>query len=161
MTRGLENSHVEASLALNVLQHEHKHGTSDLTVSSSVVSYWFKREGERRYHEEGVRRLHETLELVLSLLELSWRVEQIDVVLENLRATDLKKKKLRKSRGREESKEKERRRKEISPLLRWGKCDEDGSVKTLDGGCKRNHSKMTIFVDYIYIWLCVGLRWAR
>uniref|UniRef100_A0A1J3K003 Uncharacterized protein n=1 Tax=Noccaea caerulescens TaxID=107243 RepID=A0A1J3K003_NOCCA len=34
-------------------------------------------------HEEGVGRLHKTLELVLRLLELSRRIEEIDVVLEN------------------------------------------------------------------------------
>lgn len=36
------------------------------------------------YHEKRVGRLHKTLELVLPLLKLSRRVEQIDVVLKNL-----------------------------------------------------------------------------
>ena len=35
-------------------------------------------------HEEGVRRLHKTLELVLALLQGSRRVEQIDVLGEHL-----------------------------------------------------------------------------
>lgn len=39
---------------------------------------------ESTYHEEWVGRLYETLELVLSLLKLSRRIEQIDVVLKNL-----------------------------------------------------------------------------
>jgi hypothetical protein len=34
-------------------------------------------------HEEGVGRLHETLELMLSLLKLRWRMKEIDVVLEH------------------------------------------------------------------------------
>ena len=36
--------------------------------------------------------MHETLELVLSLLQLSWRVEEIDVILENLREPQIKNK---------------------------------------------------------------------
>lgn len=36
------------------------------------------------YHEEGIGRLHETLELMLPLLKLRWRIQQIDIVLENL-----------------------------------------------------------------------------
>jgi len=36
-------------------------------------------------HEERVRGLHETLLLVLELLELSRGVEQVDIVLEHLR----------------------------------------------------------------------------
>lgn len=39
------------------------------------------------YHEERVRGLHETFELVLPLLELSRGIQQIDVVLENLKKT--------------------------------------------------------------------------
>ena len=38
------------------------------------------------YHEERIGRLNETLELVLLLLKLGWRIQQINVVLENLKS---------------------------------------------------------------------------
>jgi hypothetical protein len=50
-------------------------------------------------HEEGVGRLHETLELMLSLLKLRWRMKEIDVVLEHLINRSIKKK-LRDYRGK-------------------------------------------------------------
>ena len=31
-------------------------------------------------HEEGIGRLHETLELMLPLFQLSWRIQQINIV---------------------------------------------------------------------------------
>lgn len=40
------------------------------------------------HHEEGVGGLHQPLELVLPLLQLSWRVQQINIVLENLRSEE-------------------------------------------------------------------------
>jgi len=40
---------------------------------------------KNKYHEEGVGGLDEALLLVLELLELCRRVEEVDVVLENLR----------------------------------------------------------------------------
>lgn len=40
---------------------------------------------KNKYHEEGIGGLDEALLLVLELLELYRRVEEVDVVLENLR----------------------------------------------------------------------------
>ena len=45
------------------------------------------------YHEEGVWRLNEALEFVLPLLKLRWWVQQIDIILKNLKIDDHKKKK--------------------------------------------------------------------
>ena len=51
----------------------------------------FYGEGGFIYHEEGVGGLHEALLLVLELLELRRRVEQVDVVLEHLHHAPRKK----------------------------------------------------------------------
>lgn len=48
------------------------------------------------YHEEGVWRLNEALEFVLPLLKLRWWVQQIDIILKNLKIDDHKKKKKKK-----------------------------------------------------------------
>ncbi|KAG8487030.1 hypothetical protein CXB51_020762 [Gossypium anomalum] len=40
--------------------------------------------GLMNYHEERIWRLDKTFEFVLLLLKLCWRIQQIDIVLENL-----------------------------------------------------------------------------
>ena len=51
------------------------------------------------YHEEGVWRLNEALEFVLPLLKLRWWVQQIDIILKNLKIDDHKTKKKKKNYG--------------------------------------------------------------
>jgi hypothetical protein len=88
--KGHEKLHVEASLALDVLQymkqisqleHPTKSGTGNTT------SFPTTREKGGSHHEERVGGLDEALLLVLELLELRRRVEQVDVVLEHLRTS--------------------------------------------------------------------------
>jgi hypothetical protein len=43
------------------------------------------RPDKHSHHKEGVGRLHQALELVLLLLQLRWRVEQIDIAVEHLK----------------------------------------------------------------------------
>ena len=88
-----ENLHAEASLALDVLQHDKKisqliHGETRKKANEKRTSF-HQRRGKNRdrntYHEERVGGLDEALLLVLELLELRRGVEQVDVVLEHLR----------------------------------------------------------------------------
>lgn len=59
-------------------------------TSESFFKYRYHRitkineDGRNNYHEERIGRLNETLKLVLPLLDLSRRIQQIDIVLENL-----------------------------------------------------------------------------
>jgi hypothetical protein len=66
-------------------------------------------------HEEGVGRLHETLELMLSLLKLRWRMKEIDVVLEHLINRSIKKKKTQRLQRKVKERGKSRTRRDISP----------------------------------------------
>lgn len=78
--------------------------------------------------------MHETLELVLRLLELSRRVEEIEVVLENLIHRSKMKTQLRKFQRSTKQREQNRKQKPLNvhhDCLR--KCDEDEFVeKTLE-----------------------------
>ena len=60
------------------------HLYAKLRYRSKDENIWKKEKVLIKYHEERIGRLNETLEFVLLLLKLCWRIQQIDIVLENL-----------------------------------------------------------------------------
>lgn len=104
--------------------------------------------------------MNETLELVLSLLELSGRVQQIDVVLENLRDTHPQKKDSNKAIKRRKKKKKEKQRHENSTMmivLFEGMQQRKRIGENLEGGCNclihsPNAAAQGFFYG-LYIWM--------
>lgn len=73
------------SIAVPIFSSTHKRPNQSQNNQSNEKLSIFDIQWPLNYHEERIRRLHETLELVLSLLELRRRVQKINIVLENLK----------------------------------------------------------------------------
>jgi hypothetical protein len=87
-------SHVEAPLALDVLREGRSRAFESGSQRQAIAGEQRPRRqlqashaapGPSSYHEEGVGRLNQALELALLLLQLRWRVEQIDITVQHLR----------------------------------------------------------------------------
>ena len=71
-------------MALDILQEIQNRDIHLNHVSYEYVLTYKQRLTNHTYHEERVGRLNKTLEFVLLLLQLHWRIQQINIVRKNL-----------------------------------------------------------------------------